>query len=265
LIDFLNSLLPKEHQIFTLTFQNPEQLPNNPQDRRAVFDIACQNERQEKFIVEMQKSEQHYFRDRSLFYSTFPIQEQAPKGRWDYNLKAVYFVGVLDFEYDEDEERRKFIREVSLKDQDGDVFYEKLRFIFLQMPLFKKTESELETRKDKWFYFLKNLESFDHIPAILQEPIFAQAFETAEYIKLPPEEQALYEQDLKIYRDNFAVLETARLEGIAEGEARERAKAEVEKRAEKLETAQNLKRLGVASATISEATGLSMDEIERLN
>ena len=66
------------------------------------------------------------------------------------------------------------------KAQDGDVFYDKLHFKFLQMPLFTQQEHELETHFDKWVYFLKHLEDFDHIPAILNEPIFQKGFEIAE-------------------------------------------------------------------------------------
>ncbi|MDR1959697.1 MAG: Rpn family recombination-promoting nuclease/putative transposase [Planctomycetaceae bacterium] len=262
LIDFLNSVLPPKHQIQTLTFQNTENLPDSPVDRRAVFDIACESSTGEKFIVEMQKAKQHYFRDRALFYAAYPILRQAQKGDWNYQLKAVYFVGILDFEYDTSEERRKFLREVSLKDQDGDEFSDKLHIFFLQMPFFTKSESELTSRKDKWSYFLKHLEDFEQIPAILREPVFERAFATAEYVKLPLPEQEKYEQELKIYRDNYSVLDTAHMEGWLEGEAAGLEKGKIEG---KIETARNLKRFGVDRETIAKATGLPVGEIDRLD
>ena len=217
LIDFLNSILPERHQIAELDFQNPEELPDLPEARKAVFDISCKNRAGESFIVEMQKAAQHYFRDRAVFYSTFPIRKQAPKGGWNYDLQPVYFVAILNFTYDEQEDKQKFFREVSLKDQDGEEFYKKLYYYFFQMPRFTKLESELETRQDKWFYFLKNLESFDDIPAILREPIFEHAFATAEENRLSLAERERYEADLKIYRDNYAVLQTAIDRGLAKG------------------------------------------------
>ncbi|MDR1267909.1 MAG: Rpn family recombination-promoting nuclease/putative transposase [Planctomycetaceae bacterium] len=257
LIDFLNAVLPEDRQIETLTFQNPENRPDSPLQRLALFDIFCRSKTGEQFIVEMQKVEQEFFRDRSVFYSTFPIRKQAVKGAWDFNLKQVYFVAILNFRYDEKEDRQKFLREVTLKDQDGDLFYDKLYFLFFQMPLFTKTESELQTRKDKWFYFLKNLVDFDTIPAILQEPVFERAFEIAEYVKLPLEEQERYEHDLKIYRDNYATLKTAENKGIEIGKTEGRAERQVE-------IARNFKRLGVDPETIAQATGLSIDEIKKL-
>jgi predicted transposase/invertase (TIGR01784 family) len=138
LIDFLNQLLPAHHQIAELSFRNSENLGEMLHERKAIFDIHCQSITGERFIVEMQKAKINFFKDRSLFYSTFPIREQAQKGDWDFRLTPIYMIAVLDFQYDEKEERQKFLRSVNLKDQDGDVFYDKLNFKFIQMPLFKK-------------------------------------------------------------------------------------------------------------------------------
>ena len=255
LIDFLNTFLPEKHRIKTLTFRNTEQLGPSATDRKAIFDIFCEAESGEKFIVEMQNAKQHYFKDRALFYAAFPIREQGIRGdEWQFELQAIYFIGILGFEYDEQEERRKFQRDVMLKDQDGDMFYDKLRFIFLQMPLFTKTETELKSHRDKWLYFLKNLASFDQIPSILREPIFEQAFEAAEIARMDKEELARYEASLKVYRDNYAVMETQREEGRVEGRAEE-----------KIEIARNMKKKGYDPVDIAEMTGLSPEEIERLN
>jgi len=263
LIDFLNTFLPERHRVKTLEFRNTGQLGVIPADRKAVFDIFCEAENGEKFIVEMQKAKQDWFKDRALFYAAFPIRDQAPKGfidgaNWSYELKAVYLIAVLGFEYDQEEERRKLKRNVKLKDQDGDVFYDKLEFIFLQMPLFTKTESELHTREDKWYYFLKNLSGFEQIPAILREPIFERAFETAEIARMDKTALLTYEAHLKAYRDNYSVMETAINEGLRRGQTEGRAEG-------KAEIARNMKKMRLDIAVISQATSLSPEEIERLN
>ncbi|WP_045780668.1 Rpn family recombination-promoting nuclease/putative transposase, partial [Methylocucumis oryzae] len=201
LIDFLNQLLPIHHQIADLTFKNSENLSDTEEDRKAIFDIYCESKTGEKFIVEMQKGKLKYLKDRSLFYAMFPIRDQAEKGLWNYQLMPVYFIAILDFEYDKDCKLRKFMRDIYLKDQDGDVFYEKLNFKFLQMPLFNKRESELESHFDKWLYFLKNLESFDHIPTVLNEPIFQRGFEIAELAHLTSAQYEQYQKSLLQYWD----------------------------------------------------------------
>jgi predicted transposase/invertase (TIGR01784 family) len=245
LIDFLNQLLPAHHQIADLNFRNPENLADLSAERKAIFDIHCKALSGERFIVEMQKAKLKFFKDRSLFYVTFPIRDQAQQGDWNFKLEPIYFVAILDFEYDEAEERRKFRRDVALKDQDGDVFFDKLHFKFLQMPLFNKKENELETKFDKWCYFLKNLENFDQIPSILNEPIFQKAFGTAELASLSAEQRDRYEQSLIQYRDLKSALETAVEEN-------------------KIEIAKKLFFLGLDNVSISQATGLSVTQIEQL-
>jgi len=275
LIDFLNAFLPERHRVKTLTFRNTEQLGVIAIDRKAVFDIYCEAENGEHFIVEMQQARQDWFKDRALFYAAFPIREQAPKGLvhgevWDYQLQAVYLIAVLGFEYDKEEEWRKLQRNVTLKDQDGDLFYDKLEFIFLQMPLFKKTESELVTRQDKWYYFLKNLSGLDEIPALLREPLFERAFAAAEVAGMSKTELLAYEAHLKAYRDNYAAMTTAENEGLRRGRTEGRAEGRVEGRAEgraerDIEIARNMKKKGFDTATIAEMTGLSPKEIAQLN
>jgi predicted transposase/invertase (TIGR01784 family) len=220
LVDFLNQLLPPHHQIATLDFKNPENLPDISIDRKAIFDIHCKAASGERFVVEMQKAKVKYFKDRSLFYTTFPIRDQAIKGEWDFKLNTVYFVAILDFEYDEKEEKRKFRRDVALKDQDGDLFFDKLHYRFLQMPLFKKTADELVTKFDKWCYFLKNLGSFDTIPAILNEPIFQKAFEEAGLANMTADERDSYEHSLIHYWDMKSVIDTAVEEAVEKAVAK---------------------------------------------
>lgn len=101
LVSFLNALLFGKEVIKNVTYLNTEHLGTQEYDRRAVFDVYCENEQGEKILVEMQRGEQQFFKDRSLYYATFPIREQAPRGEWDYELKGVYVIGILNFVFHE--------------------------------------------------------------------------------------------------------------------------------------------------------------------
>lgn len=252
LLDFLNELLKEEQgEIKNLTYLKTEQLGATDLDRKAIFDLYCENEKGEKFIVELQKSKQNFFKDRTVYYSTFPIREQAKRADWDYELKAVYTIAILDFVFESDKnEPEKFRYDVKLTDiETKKIFYDKLTFIYLAMPKFNKTIEELETRFDKWLFVIRNLNRLDRIPGKLKEQIFEKLFETAEIARFTPDQVRSYEDSLKYYRDLKNSLDTARDEGKIEG---------------KIEVAKNLLRNGVAIDVIIKSTGLTEKEIQEL-
>ncbi len=264
LLDFLNVLLQEEQgEIIDLTYLKSEHLGTGELDRKAIFDLYCENERGEKFIVELQKTKQNFFKDRTLYYSTFPIREQAKRADWNYELKAVYTIAILDFVFDEDKnDRGKFRYDVKLTDTESkEVFYNKLTFIYLEMPKFNKTVEELETRFDKWLYVIRNLNRLDKVPDKLRERVFEKLFETAEIAKFTPEQVRSYEDSLKYYRDLKNSLDTAREEGLLEG-LEQGIEQWIKK--EKVEVAKNALQLGLAIDDIAKLTGLSKSFIEQL-
>ena len=283
LISFLNALLfrGEDEEIKDVTYLNTENLGTQEYDRRAVFDVYCENEKGEKFLVEMQRGEQQFFKDRSVFYSTYPIREQGIRGEWNYELKAVYVVGILNFSFDKSDEEH-FHHEVKLVDlYTHKVFYDKLTFVYLEMPKFNKTEKELESMFDKWLFVLRNLSSLFERPKALQNRIFDRLFEAAEIAKFTKTDLNEYWDSLKNYRDWYSVLSTAEKKGlekgmekgIAEGMEKGIVKGREEgleeglekgRIEEKRENARKLKRIGVSTDIISQATELSKEEIDNL-
>jgi len=260
LLDFLNELL-KDQQgpIKQIRYLKNEHLGSGELDRRAIFDLYCETESGEKFIVEIQKTKQKFFKDRTVYYSTFPIREQVQQGEWDYNLKAVYTVAILDFVFDEDKaDLEKFRYDVKLTDiETYKVFYDKLTFIYLEMPKFRKTPEECETRFERWLYVLRNLQRLDRIPERFRERIFKKLFAAAEIARFTPEEARQYEESLKYYRDLKNSLDTAREEGEAKGEAKGQTK-------ERMKIAANMLTRGLSPELIHEVTGMSLAEIQAL-
>ena len=272
LISFLNALLEgKEKPITDIHYLNTEHLGEYAGNRNSIFDVYCQAEDGSHFIVEMQKGQQHYFKDRTVYYAASVIREQAPKGEWDYRLQDVYTVSLLNFTLPDNKfPDNSYRHEVVLMDKEfKQVFYDKLTFIYLEMPKFNKTEDELDSLFEKWMFVLKNLYRLLDRPAALQEKVFTMLFEAAEIARFTPEEQRIYEASVKIFRDNanvadFAV-EQAEKKARAEGEAKGRAEGEAKGRAEeKLENARKMKELGASIDFITQVTGLSIEEIRKL-
>lgn len=270
LISFLNALLQGREVVLDVNYLNTEHLGTQEYDRRAVFDVYCKNDKGEVFLVEMQKGEQQFFKDRSIYYSTFAIREQAPRGEWNYELKGVYTIGILNFCFDKEREGN-YYHEVKLMDTaTKEVFYDKLVFIYLEMPKFTKQENELESLFDKWLYVIRNLAALMERPRVLQEKVFAHLFEAAEIAKFSKGERYEYEESLKAYRDWFSVMATAELRGEERGEERGFKKGEEKglkeglekgRLEERLRNARGLKARGVDADIIAQVTGLSEDDI----
>ena len=265
LLDFLNELLAEEQgKIKDLTYLKSDRLGTSEEERKAIFDLYCENEQGEKFIVELQKTKQKFFKDRTVYYSSFPIREQAQRGSdWNFELKAVYTVAILDFVFDEDKHQKdKYRYNVKLSDIDTyKVFYDKLTLIYLEMPKFTKSIKELNSRFDKWMYIIRNLNKLDRIPEELRESIFERLFEVAEIAKFTPEEASSYEDSLKSYRDLKNSLDTAREEGEIQGKIKGKIEGKIE---EKMEIARKALKKGLSMKDICELIGLSEGEINNI-
>ncbi len=256
LISFLNALLVgKEKPITDIHYLNTEHLGEYAGKRSSIFDVYCQAEDGSHFIVEMQKGQQYYFKDRTVYYAASVIREQAPKGVWDYRLQDVYAVSILNFILPESNfPDDSYRNEVVLMDKEyKQVFYDKLTFVYLEMPKFKKKEDELCNLFEKWMFVLKNLYRLLERPVALQEKVFTMLFEAAEIARFSPEERYAYEESVKIFRDNTNVANFAVSEAEKKGEAKK-----------SIEIAQRMKADGLPIDTITKYTQLSIEEIEKL-
>ena len=276
LLGFLQDLFP-EKDIRDISYLGNENAGATSGDRKAVFDVSCRTEKGEEFIVEMQKAPQEYFRDRALYYSTFPLQRQAPKGDWDFRLTPVYMVGILNFGlvHNVRDELREKVREMRVFRYEltettlGERMTDNLAFVFLELERFGKSEDGLETMLDKWMYVLKNLSRLTERPVELQERIFRRLFEAARIAAFTREELDEYTNDMMTENDRRNAIDYARKQGRAEGLAEGRTEGILEGRAEgemvgKLSVARRMLAAGLDPKMISEMTGLAEPEIRGL-
>lgn len=264
LISFLNSLLPAQHQVQDLTYTKQEYQGISAADRKAIFDLNCISPTGERFVVELQRVKQVYFKDRSIYYATFPVQEQAQRGEWNYKLAAVYTVGILDFLIDDNQ--TKVYYHAQLKDQDNMVFYDKLNFIYLVLPRFNLQVHELQTKQDKWIYLFKHLHELDQVPDQFNEEVFQRLFGIARIAQLPAAERLGYEHSLKEYRDFINSRQTARQEGFQDGMEKGRQLGlEEGELLGKQKTALKLLAKGMEVEAVAELIEVPVDIVQRWN
>lgn len=256
LISFLNSLLEGEREIVDLTYQNLEQLPDAFDGRRSIYDVYCTTTDGERIIVEMQYKSQDNFKERSLYYLSQAVAQQGKRGKdWQFELDAVYGVFFMNFRLND---ASRFRTDVILADRDtGELFCDKLRQIFLELPQFTKTESECVTNVDRWIYTLKNMENLKVIPFQPYMAAFEQLEKITDVASLNEADRARYDESLKVYRDNMAVL------AFAEKKAKEKGMEEGMEKGMEI-VARNMKAKGMNASTIADITGLSLEQISIL-
>jgi predicted transposase/invertase (TIGR01784 family) len=251
-----------------LEYKRTDRYGNTPIDRKVVYDLYCQGADGSRFIVEMQKAKQTYFKDRTLFYATFPLQEQAvAKDNWNFKLAAVYTIAVLDFTLSKDD--LEVVHTVQLKDQNNKVFYKKLLFVYLAMPNFNKPLSDLKTFQDKWFFVLKNLQNLNEIPVSLKDGVFKKLFQVADLAGMNRKERQDYEESLKYYRDLKNVTDTAKNEGIVEGIIEGKMKGKIEGKIEGKEERDaeiviRIHKKGRDNDFIADLTGIMLETVNRI-
>ena len=261
LIEFLKVIFP-QFAITDITYIPTEQLGIMEDDRKAIFDVLCKTEDDKTFLVEMQRGAQKHFFERALYYTSFPIMKQGKKAiakeeekgkdPWDFSLDGVFFLGILDFEYEQDEmtEHRYQLLETKTLKQMTD----KLEFVFVEVAKFDKREDELETDLDKWLYLLKNMSTLLERPAALRDRVFGRLFDVAEYARLDDNERKNYVNAMNTARDTYNQIAYALKKGHQEG--REEGREE-----KAYEIARKMIAKGLDVDTIADLTGLTMDEI----
>ena len=269
LIDFLNALLEGERSVKDIRFLDKELLPEFTKDRGLIYDIYCTDEKGGEFIVEMQNKEHVNFRERTLYYLSQAIARQGERGAdWKFGLKAVYGVFFLNFRLTD--LPSKLRTDIVLADRDThELFTDKMRYIFLELPSFGKEESECETNFERWIYVLKNMETLQRLPFKARNAVFKKLEEIVDIASMSKEDRMRYDESIKVYRDQLAVMEFERNKGLAEGRAEGLAKGKAEGRAEGLaegkeNVACNLKRMGMDVETIAKVTGLDPEIIKGL-
>lgn len=285
LISFLNDLLVDEMHIRDVTFKDKEQLADSKDLRGCIFDIYCETDNGNHFIVEMQNRWVPFFINRSIYYASKAIVGQRKKTIEQkpalYHLMPVYVVCLMNF-MPKDNSVTKFRTDVGLYEKGSqDVFSDNLHFIYLSLPFFDKKAEECESDFDKWIYVLKHMEALERMPFTAQKKIFKRLAELADSRCLSQEEQEKYDESLKAADDYYGVLMSYYMngidEGVAKGEAKGLANGRAEGRAEGLAeglaegenkaniaTAQRLLAMGLSADQVSAATQLPLEHIEKL-
>ncbi|MDX2306469.1 MAG: Rpn family recombination-promoting nuclease/putative transposase [Microscillaceae bacterium] len=249
LISFLNAVLKLEgnKKITWVEIMNPYQVPIILGAKSTILDVKAKDKAGKEYIVEMQVTDKLGFAKRVVYYSAKSYSAQLNVGEDYYKLKPTIFIGILNFEFLETS--NYLSRHLILDTETHEHKLKDLDFNFIELPKFNKTEQELDTLIDKWVYFIKNAESLTVIPANLDDEGLKSAYTEADRHTWSKTDLEAYEYAQMRETDDKAE------KLLVEQKAEQRRNVEI---------AKNAIRKGFDNLTISELTGLAIEQIETL-
>ena len=267
LIALLNEIIP-DRVIVDLRHIRNEQIPSDPETKRSVFDLYCETEDGSRIVVELQNKPQLDYVDRAIYYSAFPIQNQVEKGSRKYTFNAVYVINILNFNLQELNGQDKPVSAFRFKELETNAtLSEKYTIIFIELRKFTKDLDDIspDNMQEVFIHCLKNMHRHKKQPETLQQPICNRLFEAARFAAMNKQERQAYISKMNTERDLRNQLDYALSEGLAKGMEKGMAQGMAQGEANaKAAIAKAMKNKGIDTATISECTGIPIEEIGKL-
>ena len=275
LLTFLNMILT-DIDVADLEYQSTEALGNSPNERKAIYDIKCRSSDGEIFIVEMQLARQKHFIDRSLYYSSLAINQQANNANseaklnnreWDYALNPVIFIAFTNFvlPHQEDFPEDEYISEYMLMEtKTGEVMTRLQKYIFIELPRFSARAEECISELEKWVYSMRHMHKLKDKPSNFNEKSLTRLYDLSKFANFDTDEYQLYRNSLMFVSDYKNTIEYAKEEGIEIGRAEGLVEGRAEGLVEGISTViKNMLASGLTCEKIAELTQIPLDEVEQ--
>ena len=266
-IGMLNSII-KDRKIKDVEFINTV-IPGEPdKGRGAVVDVMCKDADGSRFVVEMQRMEQKFFLQRTVFYTSKIMSiYDLKKGDNTFEFPCTYMVSFLNFSVEQlagikMEPGQCCIHYVTVDPDSGRKLPSSPEYYFLDLTRAAKSLGDVLSEKEKWVYLLRETQNLKVVPdELVGEPAFDAFFEGARYANFSEEEALAYQKDMFTQMDKILAeqykYKKGKEEGREEGEAKGREDS-------KLEIAKAMKAKGLDVSMIAECTGLTEDQIKQL-
>ncbi|MDF1583929.1 MAG: Rpn family recombination-promoting nuclease/putative transposase [Methyloprofundus sp.] len=217
LISFLNAVIEFDSkQIITdLTIVDPYNIPMLKGMKDTFVDVKAELSDGSRVIIEMQVLNHEGFEKRVLYNAAKNYSIQLTKGDAYHLLNPVIALTITDFTLFEGSP--ELISHFKLLEKKQFIEYsDDIELIFIELPKFNKTETELATIQDKWLYFIKNAGDLDYIPHNLEQEL-EKAFSIANEANLSAEELELQHKKRDWIYIQKSSIELATKTGLKQG------------------------------------------------
>ncbi len=255
---FLNAILPLEddRQIVELEYLSAEQIPQIPILKRTIVDVKCKDQQGQIFIVEMQVEWSDAFMQRMLFGTAQAYVKQLKPGDSYHLLNPVYGLGLINSTFDHKTPDWYHHYGLVKIDNPKEEVINGLTLVFVELPKFTINTREDKKLKILWLRFMRELnEQTKSIPPeLLEVPEILEAIELAQESSYTAAELEYYESYWKQVSSEKSLINSAKMEGVAEGIIKGREDS-------LLEIAKKMKKEGLSSELISKLTGLPINKV----
>ena len=240
--------------------ENSEQIPRFYNDKTGRLDIKIRLNDGRKIDVEMQNSYFDYYPKRSIFYCSKLLHDHFISGLQYANLKKCIAINVLNSSFKLSGKVHSVYQIREREDQS--LLDELLEIHFLDLTKLKKDNL---TSLEKWLMFIKTDSKEERYMLAQGNPVMTKANRVMEIFYLDEQERKRDEAAWEYESDRLSMISESERKGLERGKALGLVEGEARGfRQKALQDAINFKRLGVSIAIISQATGLTKDEVERL-
>ena len=258
LISFLNATLKPKDLITAVEIKNTDLNKGYIEDKFSRLDVKATTSNNEIINIEIQLKNEYNMIKRSLFYWSKLYSEQLNEGE-DYSvLKRTICINILNFKY---LKTRKFHSGYRLKEiYSNEELTDVAEIHFIEIPKLEEGTDEKDMLV-AWIEFLKNPESEKVRSLEMSIDEIREAKDELIRMSNDDTQRELYEMRAKTLKDKISALNEAERKGIKKG--RQEGIKEGEK-SKAIEIAKSLINIGLDKETISNSTGLTLSEIEKL-
>jgi predicted transposase/invertase (TIGR01784 family) len=248
--DFLARVLP--YKITSIKYLPTELLGEAQKSKKVIFDIFCEDEKGNKYLVEMQNAKLKNAGDRLRFYVARINSESLKSGSKSYKLPGSFFIGFLN--YSRNKSKFYFTEECWFNLQTKEIINEKDFRVFVELPKFNKQGSECRTFRDKIIFLFKSLHTIEERPQSFKDRLFDRIFDMLEISKLKREDFNMYRKSMRNIDERQLAIDCA----AEESEARGIAKGRVEGF---MKAAKRMLADGLSPARVARITNLPKEQI----
>ena len=194
----LQALIDSPVPIKSVSFVKNEISAITLDSRSGIYDIACVDENENHFIVEMQLSDYPEFIQRMKFYAFHRFNTLVKKGEYKFeNLPKIYCIGFLANNIFP--QIKDYHNNSALKNGKNEIIDDQMTFITVELAKFKKQLIDIQTDLDKLIYTMKNLHTVtkaSQFPKFWNEEWLKKAISEVDLRAMTPEQKLSYEMTL---------------------------------------------------------------------